>query len=166
MHKRRARQASPIRRTPKRFYLLAGIVHCATGHNALRMQGKTRKEIAYYVCGYRINYGDKAASALGHGKWQYVREDTLTELTDRFFATHIFGSNRITHLKAQRSALKDELSDANDSQRKRLTVQLADLDQRIERQIAAIEAGVDPALVAQRIHALKTENTTPRRRLR
>jgi hypothetical protein len=69
-------------------------VHCGTGHNPLRMQGKTRKSNTYYACGYRINYGDKAAHVLGHGKWQYVREDRITDLIDRFFATQIFGPGR------------------------------------------------------------------------
>ena len=64
------------RRSPqRRSYPLRGIVHCATGHNPLRMHGKERKGITYYACCYRIAYGDKAAEALGHGKWQYVRED-------------------------------------------------------------------------------------------
>lgn len=121
------------------------------------MQGKTRKENTYYACGYRISYGDKAASALGHGKWQYTREDHLTELVDQFFATHIFGPKPPRALQSQHAALARELDDTNTSQRQRLTAGLADLDQRIQRQIAAIEAGVDPGLVAQRIQALKDE---------
>jgi hypothetical protein len=64
----------------KRFYQLRGIVHCATGHNPLRMQGKSRKGNTYYTCGYRLSYGDAAAEATGHGKWQYVREDDLVAL--------------------------------------------------------------------------------------
>jgi hypothetical protein len=47
-------------------------------------------------------------------------------------------------------------SDTQDArQRKRLTTTLADLDQRIERQLAAIESGVDPVLLAERIRTLK-----------
>lgn len=62
MNQRRRSTASPLRRTTKRFYLLRGFIHCATGHNPLRMQGKSRKG-NYYACGYRIDYGDKAAEA-------------------------------------------------------------------------------------------------------
>jgi hypothetical protein len=157
MHRRRTGQASPRRRTPNRFYVLGGIVHCATGHNPLRMQGKTRKGNTYYACGYRISYGDKAAHALGHGKWQYVREDRITNLIDRFFVTQIFGPARVARFKAQHADLARDLDDRDDGQRQHLTSQLTDIDQRLQRQLAAIEAGVDAVLVGDRIRALKTE---------
>jgi hypothetical protein len=157
MHRRHTGQASPRRRTPNRFYVLGGIVHCATGHNPLRMQGKTRKGNTYYACGYRISYGDKAAHALGHGKWQYVREDRITNLIDRFFATQIFGPARVARFKAQHADLARDLDDRDDGQRQHLANQLTDIDQRLQRQLAAIEAGVDALLVGDRIRALKTE---------
>jgi len=47
--------------------------------------------------------------------------------------------------------------DQDATQRKRLTATLADLDQRIERQVAVIESGVDPVLVGERIRSLKGE---------
>jgi len=80
--KRGRSEGSRRRSQQKRFYLLRGIVHCATGHNPLRMHGKTRKDNTYYACCYRISYGDKAAEALGHGKWQYIREDALVKVID------------------------------------------------------------------------------------
>ena len=137
--------------------MLRGIVHCATGHNALRMQGKTRKGNTYYACGYRASYGDNAAEALGHGKWQYIREDRLTDLIDQFFRTYIFGPNAVAHFRAQHAALSSTLGDEQGEKRVRLTDRLSDLDRRIERQIAAIESGVDPVLVGERIRALKRE---------
>jgi len=121
------------------------------------MQGKTRKGNTYYACGYRISYGDKAAHALGHGKWQYVREDRITDLIDHFFTTRIFGPARIAHFKAQHADLARELAHRDDGQHARLTHQLADIDQRLQRQLAAIEAGVDAILVGDRIRALKAE---------
>ena len=157
MATRRARQSSPRRRPQHRFYLLRGIVHCATGHNALRMQGKERKGNIYYACGYRASYGDNAAEALGHGKWQYIREDRLTDLIDRFFKTYIFGPNAVAHFRSQHAALAPAVQDRDSEERGRLTDRLADLDQRIARQIAAIESGIDPVLVGERIDALKAE---------
>ena len=154
---RRTRQSNQRRRPQQRFYLLRGIVHCGTGHNPLRMHGKERKGITYYACGYRAAYGDNAAEALGHGKWQYIREDRLTEMIDRFFATYIFGPNAVAHFRAQHTDLAPSIEDESAEQRERLTSQLSDLDQRIERQIAAIESGVDPVLVGERIRALKGE---------
>jgi Recombinase len=145
------------RYTQKRFYQLRGIVHCATGHNPLRMQGKHRKSSTYYTYGYRLSYGDTAAEATGHGKWQYVREDSLLTLIDAFFATRVFGADRLVHFRRQSSTLGAELESKNGSERERAGSQLGEVDQRIERQLAAIEAGVDPVLVGERIRELKAE---------
>jgi hypothetical protein len=115
--------------------------------------------ITYYACAYRISYGDKAAEALGHGKWQYVREDMLLDQIDRFFATNIFGPTRLAAFRSQHRQLAREVTDAGDEERERVQQQLADIATRIERQIAAIEAGVEPSLVRARIDALKTERS-------
>jgi hypothetical protein len=145
------------RYTQNRFYQLRGIVHCATGHNPLRMHGKHRKTSTYYACGYRLSYGDTAAEATGHGKWQYVREDSLLTLIDAFFATRVFGVDRLSHFRKQSSTLEAELQSKDGAERERAGRQLGEVEQRIERQLAAIEAGVDPALVGERIRALKSE---------
>ena len=155
---RRCRSEGSKRRSrQRRFYLLRGIVHCATGHNPLRMHGKERKGITYYACSYRISYGDKAAEALGHGKWQYVREDLLLDLTDRFFEEHVFGSERVARFRDQHADLLSDVRGERDDDRGRLERQLQEIDQRISLQLRAIEAGVDPLLVGQRIDALKAE---------
>jgi site-specific DNA recombinase len=146
------------RRSPqRRSYALRGIVHCATGHNPLRMHGKERKGITYYACCYRIAYGDKAAEALGHGKWQYVREDILIPTIDSFFATNIFGPQRIHHLRAQHADLGPEIATEDTQEHEQLRERIADVQRRIELQIRAIEAGVEPTLVTARIEALKHE---------
>lgn len=145
------------RYTQKRFYQLRGIVHCATGHNPLRMHGKHRKSSTYYTCGYRLSYGDTAAEATGHGKWQYMREDRLLTLIDAFFATRVFGPDRLTHFRKQSSTLAAEHESKDGAERKCAGRRLSEVDQRIERQLGAIEAGVDPALVGERIRELKVE---------
>ena len=146
------------RRAQNRFYLLRGIVHCATGHNPLRMQGKTRKGNTYYACGYRISYGDKAAEATGHGKWQYVREESVLALIDGFFATRVFGPDRLAYLRSEQAVLAATLPTADDDgEHREAKRRLSDVEQRIERQLAAIEAGVDPIVVGKRIRILKSE---------
>ncbi len=157
MKRRHRRNASPLRRTSKRFYLLRGFVHCATGHNPLRMQGKSRKGHTYYACGYRIDYGDKAAEALGHGKWQYVREDALVNLVDTFFATRIFGSDRVSHFRSQTEALATDLQGQDSTRRERILRLIDDIDSRVARQVAAIEAGIDPKVVGERLQQLNSK---------
>jgi hypothetical protein len=127
---RRRRSEGSKRRSQQRRFYLRGIVHCATGHDPLRMHGKERKGITYYACSYRISYGDKAAEALGHGKWQYAREDLVLPLIDRFFEQHVFGPERVACFREQHGALLAEVSGESDDERRRLERQLADLDQR------------------------------------
>lgn len=86
-----------------------------------------------------------------------TREDTLLLPIDRFLATNIFGPNRLTHFRAQHATLAHKLHHDHADERGRIDLQVAELDGRIARQLAAIEVGVDPVLVAQRIEALKTE---------
>ncbi len=124
-----------------------------------------RKGITYYACCYRIAYGDKAAEALGHGKWQYVREDVLLPAIDRFFATNIFGAQRIHHLRAQHADLGQSIATEETQEHERLREQIADIEHRIEMQVRAIEAGVEPALVSARIDALKHEQQDLQRAL-
>lgn len=69
----------------------------------------------------------------------------------------MFGANAAAHLRAQHAALTPSIKDESAEQRERLTSQLSDIDQRIERQLAAIESGVDLVLVGERIRALKAE---------
>jgi DNA invertase Pin-like site-specific DNA recombinase len=156
---KRSRSEGARRRSPqRRFYQLRGIVHCATGHNPLRMHGKERKGITYYACSYRISYGDKAAEAQGHGKWQYVREeDALLAVIDGFFEQHVFGQQRIARFLEQRATLEGELRSEGRDERTRLERRLTDVDQRVELQLRAIEAGVDPTLVRDRVETLKAE---------
>jgi hypothetical protein len=100
------------------------------------MHGKERKGITYYACNHRISYGDKAAETLGHGKWQYVREDELLRQIDRFFDFHIFAPNRFTHFKAQQHELLTERDSESEQRRDNITRNLADIDHRIQRQLA------------------------------
>jgi len=57
------------------------------------------------MLGLRTSYGDRAAEAVDHGKWQYIREDHLVPVVDSFFATRIFGPKRLAHsrLRVRRS---------------------------------------------------------------
>lgn len=86
-----------------------------------------------------------------------MREDRILDAIDDFFATRIFGPQRLSCFRAQQQALTPALDRETGNQRGRLDRELADLEQRIERQLAAIEAGVDPVLVGERIRALKAE---------
>lgn len=78
-------------------------------------------------------------------------------MIDGFFASRIFGPKRLDHFRAHGASLASELEPGSADEVKRLAAQLGEVDRKIERQLAAIEAGVDPAVVGERIRALKAE---------
>lgn len=81
----------------------------------------------------------------------------MLKVIDPFFATRIFGPEALPRFQAQSAAPARELQSDNGADRDRLKNQLADVERRITRQLAAIETGVDPHLVGERIEALKRE---------
>jgi hypothetical protein len=143
----------------RRTYLFAGMVRCATGHQPLSMQGKARKGHHYYACSYAAGYGDTAAADAHAGqKWIYLREDNLLRLVERFLAQRIFGPMRLDRLSRQlRAQRRDSHRDARDSAL-RIRQQLADLERRIKLQVQALEDGIEPDLVSQRIAELRGDH--------
>jgi site-specific DNA recombinase len=142
----------------RRDYLLAGMVRCCSGHQPLSMYGRERKGHRYYCCDYARSYGEEAAAQIpDHGKWLYLREDALVPLVERFFAERIFGPMRLDklarQLRAQARSSKKRAKGAQATLRR----QVADFDRRIGLQIEALEKGIEPDLVGQRIAELRSE---------
>jgi len=140
----------------KRFYLLAGMVRCCAGHQPLSMNGKARKGHHYYACAYSTSYGDTAATEAHAGpKWIYVREDKLERLVLSFFEQRIFGPLRVQKLSKQiRAEAKGRKRDGKLTGT-RIRQQVADLDRKIKAQVIAIEEGVEPEIVSERIAELR-----------
>ncbi len=139
-------------------YLFAGMVKCASGHGPLAMYGRERKAHRYYCCDYARRYGDEAAEQIPeHGKWIYLREDRLLPLFERFFAERIFGPMRADklerQLRSQSKRWKRRAKDAN----ARLRQEVGELDRRIGLQLNALEQGIEPELVGERIAELRVE---------
>ena len=142
-------------------YLFAGMVHCATGHQPLSMQGKARKGHHYYACSYGASYGDRAATEVHAGqKWIYLREDALLPLVERFFAQRIFGPLRLEKLAQQLKAHDRDERRANRLAATRLRQHLADTDRKLRIQVQALEDGIDAELVTARITELRADRDT------
>ena len=142
-------------------YLFASMIHCATGHQPLSMQGKARKGHHYYACSYGANYGDRAATEVHAGqKWIYLREDALLPLVERFFAQRIFGPLRLQKLAQQLKAHNRDERRANRLAATRLRQHLADTDRKLRIQIQAYEDGIDAELITARITELRTDRDT------
>jgi site-specific DNA recombinase len=137
-------------------YLFTGMTRCCSGHQPLAMFGRQRKGNTYMTCDYGRTYGKVAAEQIeGHGQWLSVREDALLPLVERFFAQRIFGPMRLDKLARQLSAHQKAATKTAGSTQKRLRDEIADLDRRIGLQIDALEQGVEPTLVGERIEKLR-----------
>ncbi len=145
-------------REAKRTYLFAGMVHCATGHQPLSMQGKARKGHHYYACSYGSSYGDAAAiEAHADQKWIYLREDALLPLVEQFFEQRIFGPLRLDKLARQIKTQDREQKRNGKLLGTRLRQQVAEAERKIKVQIQALEDGIEPELVTARITELRTD---------
>ena len=104
------------------------------------------------TCDYGRTYGKEAADQIdGHGQWLSLREDALLPLVEQFFAERIFGPMRLDKLARQLRAHQKATAKAANGTQKRLRDEIADLDDRIGKQIEALEQGIEPQLVGQRI---------------
>jgi len=149
---------SPASARPKRSYLFSGMVRCCAGHAPLSMQGKARKGHHYYACAYSQNYGDAAALEAHDGqKWVSVREDWLERLVVRFFEQRIFGPMRLDKLAKQLRAHAREQRRNGKLAGTRIRQQIAELDRKIKAQVTALERGIEPELVSERIAELRGE---------
>ena len=116
-----------------------------------------RKGNTYYACGYRISYGDKQPKHSARASGSTSARTSWSSSLDRFFATRIFGPQRLAVFRSQHKLLARELSHDNGAERQRLRHKVATVNERLERQLATIKAGVDPTLVGRRIRDLKAE---------
>ena len=116
------------------------------------MYGRTRKQHVYLTCDYGRTYGKVAAEQIdGHGQWLSLREDALLPLVEQFFAERIFGPMRLDKLSRQLRTHQNATRKQTDTRQRQLRDQIADLDRRIGLQITALERGIEPDLVGQRI---------------
>ena len=136
----------------KRTYVLSGRVRCCSGHGPRSMQGKTRKGHTYYTCEYAASYGPEAALEVHDGlKVISAREDRLLKLVLRFFEQRIFGPLRLERLEKQLRAQARRERTNGKLAGTRLRQQLAEIDRKIKAQVIALEDGVEPELVTERI---------------
>jgi site-specific DNA recombinase len=141
-----------------RAFLFTGMVKCASGHAPLAMFGAEMTGRTYMRCDYGRQYGKEAAAQIeGHGTWCSVREDVLLPLALRFFEERVFGPMRMDLLAQQLDAHgKRSRIEAQEAQA-RPNRQIADLDKAIAFQVQAIEKGIEPELVAERIAELRAD---------
>ncbi len=122
------------------------------------MRGKARKGHNYCCCGYAAGYGETAAREAHSGqKFPSIREDRLEQAVMRFFEQRIFGPLRLDKLAKQLRAESRSKRRDGKLAGTRIRQQVAELDRKIKAQVIALEDGVEPDLVSERIGELREQ---------
>jgi hypothetical protein len=142
-HRRGSRSGAGVNRhrAAKRSYVLRSFVRC--GLCERRMFGKTRHQVPYYACQVDARQHADRAWFRTHPKSLWVREETILKEVSAFFATHVFGPDRRTHLAATLADLPAAPSGGKscDRERAKLEKELAALERRQARLIQTLAEG-------------------------
>ncbi len=145
---------------PARTYLFAGMVFCCSGHQPISMQGKHHKKASQpvYACGYGSTYSENAAEEVhGGAKWVSVREPELLALVEDFYRERVFGPLRVEKLAKQLNQAERNQTKTSKLQATKLRTAISEADRKIKLQVIALEDGIEPALVKERIAELRDE---------
>ena len=118
-----------------RTYLLRSFLRC--GACGLRMHGRERHGVSYYVCETARRQATLVAPE--HPKMIYLREDRAVARVIEFLQTHLFGPGRREGL-ARAMEENDPERDGHHDEAERLKSELVELAARIRRQVSHLEA--------------------------
>ncbi|GAA5109812.1 recombinase family protein [Haloechinothrix salitolerans] len=123
----------------KRSYLLRTYLFCDLCGR--RMNGKTRRALAYYVCAPK-----KAYIPEGHptGGSFFVREDALIDKLNEFLSHHVFGHYRRALLADRMRDLDEEARHEREQRITALKREIDDIEQRRKRAIHHLELFDEP----------------------
>ncbi|MEU2490056.1 recombinase family protein [Streptomyces sp. NPDC007883] len=126
----------------KRSYVLRSYVYCDICDR--RMFGKTRHQISYYACQPGPNEHRDQPWFPDHPKSLWIREQILITAISRFFATRIFGLDRLSHLTAVLEAARsaDGADDRIAKERAALGRTISAIGQRHARLIRTLADGL------------------------
>ncbi len=123
----------------KHTYCYTGLLfHEACGR---RMQGSWNHDRAHYRCRYPSEYA--LANDLDHPPSVYLREDQISEPLDAWLA-EVFHPDHLEHSLTMLEQVQPDTTPGSDTARSALR----ELDQKLSKYRAALEAGADPAIVA------------------
>jgi len=160
---RRHRQAAvtTIKRT-RYPYQLRGLLFCGLCHR--RMQGSWNNDKPHYRCIYPTEYA--LANHTEHPRSIYIREELIVPTLDRW----LLRAFSPTALPRTIQALVDAQDEGQDEEQVARAAEaeriITDCDQRLARYRAALEAGTDPALIAQWTAEVKATRAAAQAQLR
>jgi len=131
----------------QRPYIFKGLVHCDVCER--KMQGQYSHGAAYYRCRFPLDYA--LANDNAHPRNVYLREEALVEPLDAWLASAFDGSARAATVDALHAAQD------GDNHETGTRIKIAELDTRLARYKATLDAGGDPAIVAGWIATTRAE---------
>ncbi|MHB1855545.1 MAG: recombinase zinc ribbon domain-containing protein, partial [Acidimicrobiales bacterium] len=131
-------------------YALAGLLICH--HCGRKMQGSHTRGHAFYRC--RMASPDYAAPPADHPRTLAVRESRVLPLVDSWLV-EMFAPERVAALAAQIVAADEEMT--TDPRLAAARRQAAEAQRKLERHLSALEAGVDPGLIAGRTRSAQAD---------
>ncbi|RSN03136.1 recombinase family protein [Nonomuraea sp. WAC 01424] len=141
----------------RRPYALRGVLFC--GYCNRRMQGNWNHDQSYYRCRYPSEYA--LANDVDHPKVVYLREADLLPSLDAWLGLE-FGRR----LDETAGALADLGQEPKDGAAESLKLKIAECDRKLAQHRAALEAGADPALIAQWMAETQTQRVAAQAQLR
>ncbi|NYH77202.1 DNA invertase Pin-like site-specific DNA recombinase [Actinopolyspora biskrensis] len=156
---RTARKAERGGRPTKRTYLFRGRVRCALCGR--KMEASPRKHAMYYRCPART-LAPSSPALESHPPAVYLREDMIRDEINGWLAD-LFHRDNVTRTVKALAASQDQsgASSSREAAQKRVT----DAETRIRRFQEAIEAGVDPAALAETINEAQAERAAAKAEL-
>jgi hypothetical protein len=140
-----------------RTYLFAGMVHCATGHQPLSMQGKARKATTTTPAATGPTTATRPPSRCTPTRSGSTSARTRSCRSWRSFDERIFGPLRLEKLARQLKAHGRAEKRQGKLLATRLRQQIAEADRKIKVHIQALEDGIEPEVVTARITELKAD---------
>ncbi|NRQ30616.1 recombinase family protein [Nonomuraea sp. NN258] len=157
-----ARGRGPCEHKPHRTrhpYAFKGAIRC--GLCLRKMQSQWINEAAYYRCAFAREYA--LGNKIEHPLNVYLREDAILPRVDRWLSK-VFAPHRLTQ------TIDDMFADQPDRNHDAMTEatrkRIADVETKLARYRAAIEAGGDPAEIGRWVNEAKAERLKAEAELR
>ncbi|WP_092546296.1 recombinase family protein [Actinoplanes derwentensis] len=144
-------------------YLFRGLITCGVCDR--KMVGNPNHGRLYYRCTASRDYVRQ--HQISHPPALYLREDQITTPIDRFLRQELTGTALTDNIRRVAEAQYREALAAHDTagEVERLRQTIADADTKISRYRATLDAGGDPALIADWISETTTIKKTAQARL-
>jgi hypothetical protein len=144
------------------FSARAGLLFCGLCHR--RMQGSWNNDKPHYRCVYPTEYA--LANHTEHPRSLYVREELIVPTLDRWLQRAFSPAALPYTIKSLVDAQDDHQDEEHLARAAEAERIITDCDQRLGRYRAALEAGTDPALIAQWTAEVNAARTAAQAQLR